>query len=110
MAGTHSGLGGRGGGVCLVVLGGGDLERQAPLRSVQPGWSTNRDGGGWGGSREWYGGGGRTQRAWQVECGGQQLRSMQPVKGQLLNPSTPFKIKGASWTLTNNQWGFLREH
>lgn len=46
MAGTHSGLGGRGGGVCLVVLGGGDLERQAPLRSVQPGWSTNRDGGG----------------------------------------------------------------
>lgn len=45
MVGTHSGLGGRGGGVCLVVLGGGDLGRQAPLWSVQPGWSTNRNGG-----------------------------------------------------------------
>lgn len=52
MVGTHSGLGGRGGGVCLVVLGGGDLGRQAPLWSVQPGWTTNRNGG-----RGWYGAG-----------------------------------------------------
>lgn len=85
MVGTHSGLGGRGGGVCLVVLGGGDLGRQAPLWSVQPGWSTNRNGGGGGGGWQervvW--GWGLIQRAWQVECGGQQLRrSMQPIKRQ----------------------------
>lgn len=37
MAGTHSGFGGRGGGVwCLAVLGGGDLGRQAPHWSIKP--------------------------------------------------------------------------
>lgn len=52
MVGTHSGLGGRGGGVCLVVLGGGDLGRQAPLWSIQPGWTTTGMEGRWEG---WYG-------------------------------------------------------
>lgn len=73
MVGTHSGLGGRGGGVCLVVLGGGDLGRQAPLWSAQPRWTTKRN-------ESMVGGGGmgqvriRLKRVWQVECGGQQLR------------------------------------
>lgn len=65
MVGTHSGLGGRGGGVCLVVLGGGDLGRQAPLWSIQPGWSSNRNGR--------MGGGGMgvgADSGWQ--CGGSQ--------------------------------------
>lgn len=54
MAGTHSGFGCRGGGVCcLVVLGGGGLGRQAARWSIKPPTNhtpTQDEGGGAGGS------------------------------------------------------------
>lgn len=95
MVGTHSGLGGRGGGVCLVVLGGGDLGKQAPLWSVQPGW-----GGGervvWG----WVFGGGSVAET--VNAANQTAATRTLVKAAPTEHT--FRNEGAS-----NHRGFLRE-